>query len=138
MRLGTSSQRRGLMKLPIVPLLLTCGPTVLSTFALLRSLRDYKSLKIGALPLTMVSGAWLIAAYATYVFIRYTVEPSPYLPPWKDPETLDFGLLFLLAPLGFVFTMISKLRGASKSAVLSLAVAMLVLFIVGLLEGASV
>jgi hypothetical protein len=126
------------MEVPAVPLLLTCGPAVLSTFALLKSLRDYKRGEIRTIPLGMIFGAWLITAYAAYIFVLYTVRPSPNLPPWKDPETLDLGLLFLLAPLGFVFTILARLRGASKWVVVPLAVGLLVLFVVGLLEGASV
>ena len=66
------------------------------------------------------------------------MKPSPYLPPWKDPETLDLALLFLLAPLGIVSTVVAGLRGASKWVVVPLVVALVVLFLVGLLEGVSV
>jgi hypothetical protein len=80
----------------------------------------------------------LITAYAAYIFLRYTVKPSPYLPPWKDPETLDLALLFFLAPIGLVATVIAGLRGASRWVVVPLVAALLVLFLVGLLEAASV
>lgn len=126
------------MKVSVVPLLLTCGPAVLSTFALLKSLRNYKNHELRALPLGMIGGAWIISVYAAYILVRYTVNPTPDLPPWKNPETLDLALLFLLAPLGFVFTVIAGLRGASKAVVTSLSVALLILFAVGILEGVSV
>ena len=82
--------------------------------------------------------AWLITAYAAYIFLRYTVKPSPFLPPWKDPETLDLGMLFLLAPIGLVSTGIAGMRGASRWIVIPLVVALFVLFFVGVLEGISV
>jgi hypothetical protein len=122
----------------IVPLFLTCGPAVFATFAVVDALKGYKSGKLRAFPVGCVGGAWLITFYAAYIFLRYTLKPSPDLPPWKDPETLDLGLLFLLAPIGLVLTMIAGLRGASRWAVVPLVAALLVLFLVGILEGASV
>jgi hypothetical protein len=126
------------MRLLIVPLVLTCGPALLSTFALVRTLKDYRGGRIGPFPACAVVGAWLVTAYAAYVFLRYTVKPSPDLPPWKDPETLELGLLFLLAPLGLISTIAAGVRGSSRWVVVPLVVAMLVLFLVGVLEGASV
>jgi hypothetical protein len=126
------------MRLLVVPLLLTCGPAVLSTFALVRTLKEYKRGQLRSLPLWAVGGAWLITTYAAYIFLYYTVKPSPDLPPWKDPETLDLGLLFLLAPIGLALTVIAGVRGASRWAVVPLVAALLVLFLVGLLEGVSV
>lgn len=80
----------------------------------------------------------MITVYAAYIFVYYTMKPSPDLPPWKDPETLDLALLFLLAPIGLVSTVIAGVRGVSKWTVVPLVAALLVLFFVGLLEGASV
>jgi hypothetical protein len=126
------------MQLLAVPLLLTTGPAALSTFALVRALKDYRGGKLRSLPLWAVVAAWLVAAYAACVFLYYTVKPSPDLPPWKDPETLDLGLLFLLAPIGAVSTVVAGVRGASRWIVIPLAAAMVTLLLVGLLEGASV
>jgi hypothetical protein len=126
------------MQSPVVPLLLTCGPAVLSTFALVRSLKDYRSGQLHALPLWSIVGAWLITAYAAYIFLRHTLKPSPYLPPWKDPETLGLAILFLLAPIGLVATGVAGMRGAQRWIVIPLVVALFVLFFVGVLEGASV
>jgi hypothetical protein len=126
------------MRLLLVPLLLSCGPAILSTLALLRTLKEYRSGQLRAFPLWVVGGAWLITAYAAFIFLRYTVKPSPYLPPWKDPETLDLALLSFLAPIGLVATVIAGLRGASRWVVVPLVAALLVLFLVGLLEAASI
>jgi hypothetical protein len=126
------------MRLLLVPLLLSCGPAVLSTFAVFRTLKEYGSGQIRAFPLWAVGGAWLITAYAAYIFLRYSLKPSPLLPPWKDPETLYLAMLFFLAPIGLVATVIAGLRGASRWVVVPLVAALLVLFLVGLLEGASV
>jgi hypothetical protein len=126
------------MQLPLVPLLLSCGPAVLSTFAFLRTLKEYGTGQIRAFPLWAVGGAWLVTAYAAYVFLRYSLKPSPFLPPWKDPETLDLAMLFFLAPIGLVATALAGRRGASRWVVGPLVAALLILFYVGLLEGASV
>ena len=124
--------------MPAVPFLLTCGPFVFSTFALARGLRAYKTGQLRAFPLWMAGTAWLITAYAAYTFVRYTLAPAPNLPPWKDPQTLNLALLFLLAPIGVVATVISGVRGATRWVVLPLLAAMLVLFFVGVLESSSV
>ena len=126
------------MRLLAVPLLLTCGPFLFATFALARTITSYRGGRLRPLPLWSVGVAWLVTVYGAYVFLYYTLKPSPELPPWKDPETLDLGLLFLLAPVGLVATVVAGLRGASRWAVISLVAALLVLFFVGLLEGASV
>jgi hypothetical protein len=126
------------MQVPAMPLILTCGPAVLSTFALVRTLREYKSGQVRTFPLWAVGGAWLVTAYAAYIFLRYTVKPHPFLPPWKDSETLGLAMLFFLAPIGLVSAVVAGIRGASRWVVVSLVIGLLVLFLVGLLEGASV
>ena len=126
------------MRLPIVPFILTCGPAGLSTFALVRTWKEYKGNQLGTFPLYAVGAAWLVTAYAACIFLRYTLKPLTFLPPWKDPETLDLAMLFFLAPIGFVFAVLAGLRGASKWVVVSLVVALLILFLVGFLEAASV
>jgi hypothetical protein len=126
------------MELLVVPLLLTCGPAVLSTFSVVKTMQDYRGGHVRASPLWAIGGAWLVAVYAAAVFLYYTVRPSPNLPPWKDPETLDLALLFVLAPVGLIAGALAAFRGASRWAVIPLVAALLVLFFVGLLEGASV
>jgi|ERR1700733_225453 len=126
------------MRLLLVPLFLVCGPAALSTFALVRALKEYRGGQLRAFPLWLVGGAWLISAYAALIFLRYTVKPSPYLPPWKDPETLYLALLFLLAPIGLIAGVIAGLRGASRWVVIPLVAALVVLSLVGFLEAASV
>lgn len=126
------------MRLLVVPLLLTCGPAALSTVAIVKAIKDYRSGQLRAFPLWAIGAAWLITAYAACTFLRYTIKPPPDLPPWKDPETLDLALLFLLAPIGLVSTVIAAKRGASRWTVIPIIVALLVLFLVGLLEGVSV
>lgn len=127
------------MQVLVVPLCLTRGPAVLSTGALARTFADYRKHRVRLVPLVAVGCAWLITAYAACTFLRYTIHSSAAnLPPWKDPETLDLAMLFLLAPIGLVATVIAALHGGSKWAVVLLVVGLLALSFVGLLEGASV
>jgi hypothetical protein len=121
-----------------MPALLTCGPTLLAGAALVRVSREYKIGATGVTAVVAVCGAFLIAAYAAYVYIYYMLKPSPNLPPWKDPMTLDLGMLFLLAPVGLVFPFWAAKTGASKWVVVPLLAALLVLGVVGLLEAGSV
>jgi hypothetical protein len=123
----------------LVPTLLTCGPAALSALAFVRALKEHRSARIQRSALWAVGGVVLITAYAAYTFVHYTLKPPPDSPPpWQDPETLDLAMLFFLAPVGLIFAVIAGVRGASKRVVAPLIVALLVLFLVGLLEGASV
>ena|SRR5277367_1416712 len=128
------------MKELFVPLLLTCGPAVLSTAALAETFSRYRKEQLRASPMLMVAGAWLVTAYAAYVFLRYTLMPpagSP--PPWQDPETLDLAMLFFLAPVGLGLTVAAGMGGgASRWAVIALVIALFILFAVGMMEGISV
>lgn len=118
--------------------LLTCGPFAISALAFLRALSEYRGARIPRSALWPVSGVLLIAAYAAYTFIYHTLKPSPSLPPWKDPETLNLALLFLLAPVGIIFAVVAGVCGSSKWVVVPLFTASLVLFLVGILEAMSV
>jgi len=122
----------------LMPILLTCGPFAFSTFSLIDGIRSYQKGRLGLLPLFAIGCAWLVAAYSAGVFLYYTFRPGPFLPPWKDPKTLDLGLLFLLAPIGIAATVFAGQRGASRWVILTLLGAMLVLLFVGLLAAASV
>lgn len=123
----------------LVPTLLTCGPWLLSTAALVETFARQRNDQAKRSAVWMVGIAWLVSAYAAYVFVRYTFHPPPGSPPpWKDPETLDLAMLFLLAPIGLAFTIAAGLKGASRWTVMALVVALIVLFVVGLMEGISV
>lgn len=127
------------MKTLIVPLFLVCGPLFLSSAALLDTFIRYRKEQIRSVPLYMVGGTWVVALYAAYVFLRYTVFPPPGSPPpWNDPETLDLAMLFFLAPIGFAMTVVAGNRGASRQTVIALLLAMFVLFVVGMMEVISV
>jgi hypothetical protein len=127
-----------LMRSLLLPLLIICGPAIASTIALLRAVKEYRSGKLRAFPLCAVAGAWLITAYAPYVFLRHVMKSSPYLPPWEDPETLHLAMLLFLAPVGLGATAVAGLCGASRWVILPLAASLLLLFLVGCLEAASV
>jgi hypothetical protein len=53
------------------------------------------------------------SAFAVAVFFYFHVRPpSPSLPPWKDQEILNLGLLFLLASIGMTIGLIAAAPGA--------------------------
>jgi hypothetical protein len=122
----------------LLPLLFTCGPALLSVLAFVKIFKEYRSAQAQPIALWSVGGILLVTAYAAYISIYYAIKPPPDSPPWKDPVTLDLGLLFLLAPIGLVLAVIARLRGASKWVVTPLVAALLVLFLVGCLAAASV
>jgi len=78
------------------------------------------------------------AAFAAWNFLYYHLRPTPDLPPWKDPQVLNFGLLFLTAPFGMIVGFIAGLRGTPWWLVGVMLAASLPLLLVGLLAGASV
>ena len=123
----------------LVPALLTCGPWLLSSGALAETFVRCRKGMAQSSAVWLVGGAWLVSAFAAYVFLRYTLFPLPGSPPpWKDPETLDLALLFFLAPVGVGFTIAAKFKSASSWAMIALLISMAFLLGVGLLEGISV
>ena len=127
------------MNVLFVPALLTCGPALLATAALWETASRLKKHMTRPASVWTVGAVWLITVYAAYVFLRYTLFPPPGSPPpWKDPETLELGLLFFLAPVGIGVTIAAGVFGASRRSVLALVASLLVLFAVGCMEGMSV
>lgn len=125
------------MQVPVTGLAITCGPLVLA-LASCASLFRLRGNKPQPSALWATGTVTIYSAYAAYAFLRYSVGPPLDLPPWKDPETLDLALCFLLGPIGFVLSIFAGVRGASKWVVIPLVMASVVLFLVGLVAGASV
>jgi hypothetical protein len=126
------------MFLRAVPLLLTCGPLALTVAAwatLVWKSRPRWPRPIQLVALSIVSAN---AVYAAVTFLSYTFKPSPDLPPWKDPETLDLALLFLTAPIGIIVSIVAGLRMGPKWLIAILITASAILMLVGMMEGASV
>jgi len=120
----------------LIPSLFTCGPLVflLALWGWLVWKRKWPQ-PIGLVAFGIVTGN---AAFAAYNFIYYQLRPTPQLPPWKDPQVLNFGLLFLLAPVGMIVGFIAGLRGTSWRLVWMLQIASLPLFGIGILAGMAV
>jgi hypothetical protein len=78
------------------------------------------------------------AAYAAFVYLYYSLKPSPWLPPWRDSETLDLALLFFTAPIGIIVTIVAAAKGAQKWLIAALVIALAMLSLVGVLEAISV
>jgi hypothetical protein len=136
----TTPTEGALVKMPLklIPLLLTSGPLVLTVCAWARL---YTQRRLGwpkPVAMAALGIASANATYAAFVYLYYSLKPSPWLPPWKDPETLDLGLLFLTAPTGIIVTIIAAARGAQKWLIVTLIIALATLSFVGLLEGSSV
>jgi hypothetical protein len=119
--------------------LLTCGPLVLTLAAWVKLYWTRQGQWPRPVALIALSVVSLNAALAAGLFVYYHFEPSsPSLPPWQDPEILNFGLLFLLAPIGMVIGFIAAARGAPKWLICVLEIASVPLFVVGLLASAAV
>src|ERR1700722_9612228 len=101
-----------LMFLPMVPLLLTCGPLVLALFAGWRLWREKQSRPLGGFTIWAVCIVIANAVYAAFTFLSYSLWPSN-LPPWNDPGTLHLALLFLTAPFGIIVCVLAALRGTA-------------------------
>ncbi len=99
----------------IILYILTCGPFVLVLFAwtklyLARQRQWPRPMALAALGIVSAN-----AAFSAGTFLYYQARPSTiFLPPWKDPEILTLGWLFLLAPIGMVLGVIAGVQGAPK------------------------
>lgn len=86
--------------------LFTCGPFALTLAGWIRLCWTGQWPRPVGLAALGTSAA--TAAYATWICLYYTLRPpNPSLPPWRDPQILDFGLLFLLAPIGMILGLIT-------------------------------
>lgn len=79
------------------------------------------------------------AAYAAGIVIYYEARPpASNLPPWKDPEILSLGLLFVNGPVAIALAMWAASRGAPKWLAWIVGPGSVPLTILGLLAGAAV
>jgi hypothetical protein len=113
--------------------LLTCAPLALTLAAwgkVYWSRRRQWPQRLALVALCVVSAN---AAFAASSYLYYHLRlPSSSLPPWKDPETLNFGLLFLLAPIGMIIGVIAAARGGTpKWLICILELASLPLLVIG-------
>jgi len=118
--------------------ILTCGPLLLTLAAWMRlywAPRDQRH----ALALLALGIASANAALACGTFLYYELRPlSHFLPPWQDPEILQLGLLFLLAPIGMILGVVAGVRSAPKWLIGIVELASLPLFVVGIMASSAV
>lgn len=117
--------------------LLACVPLllVLATWTRLTRTRQWPSW----LPVVTLSWVTAIAIYSAVLFIYYTFRPAaPSLPPWQNPEILDFAMLFLLAPIGMILGAISGgWRKAPAWLILVVEIACVPLLLLGVIASAA-
>ena len=118
--------------------LFSCGPlaVMIATWVGLSRVRDHQRPRLATIALSIVTANSMFAAF-TYAYYRVH-PPSPSLPPWKDPQILNFGLLFLLAPIGMIVGGIAATRGTAKWLILVLEVASIPLLVLGFFASAAV
>ena len=118
--------------------LFTCGPVVLMFAAWItvwvRRKRE-RTTFLGAIALAIATANAVLAAGTV---LYHDVMPAPSLPPWKNPEILNLGLLFLSAPIGFVVAMWAVSRGAPRWLTWMIGLGSVQLTIVGLFASAAV
>lgn len=119
--------------------LLTCGPIVLTVPAWVKLY--WARMQQWPRALTIITLAVVTAnaglAAGTYLFFE-SRPPSGFLPPWRDPETLQLGMLFLFAPVGMILGAVAGARGAPKWLVWIVEIASLPLLVVGFFAAESV
>jgi hypothetical protein len=121
----------------VIPLF-SCGPLALTIAAWvgLSWVRTHQRSRLAIIALSIVTANAMFAA-GTYAYYRMH-PPSPSLPPWKDPQILNFGLLFLLAPIGMIVGGVAATRGTAKWLILVLEVASIPLLVLGFFASAAV
>jgi hypothetical protein len=120
----------------LIPYLLTCGPFVLMLAAWIRLFWTRQWPRPIALIALGIASA--NATFAAHTFLYYHLKPSPWLPPWQDPEVLNLALLFFLAPISIVVGLIAGGRGAPKWLVWAVQIASVPLFLIGILACVAV
>jgi hypothetical protein len=117
----------------------TCGPLVLvlGAWAILWRGKQWPR-SIALLALSIVTANALLAAWNFLYYQFRSVAQHP--PPWQDPENLNFGVLFLLAPVGIILGLVAAAKGAPtpKWLMVVLLVASLPLLLVSFLAAVSV
>jgi hypothetical protein len=121
----------------VIPLF-SCGPLALAIAAWVGVcwVRDHQRPGLAIIALSIVTANAMFAA-GTYAYYR-VYPPSPSLPPWKDPQILNVGLLILLTPIGMIVGGVAATRGTSKWLILVLEVASIPLLVLGFFAGAAV
>lgn len=119
--------------------LFSCGPLLLTVAAWGRLywLRDRQ----GPLRFTIIALSILTAnaTFAAGTYAYYQVHPpSALLPPWKGPQILNFGLLFLLAPIGMIVGGVAAARGTAKWLVWLVELASVPLLVLGFFASMAV
>ena len=121
----------------LIPCVLTCGPLVITIAAWTRlyQKRQGRQHALGLVALGVVTAN---AAFAAATFLYYELRPpSHFLPPWQDPEILQLGLLFLLAPISMILGVVAGVLGAPKWLMVVVEIASLPLLAVGLMASAA-
>jgi hypothetical protein len=119
--------------------LLTCGPIVVTVPAWVKLYRARLQQWPRALTLTTLGIVTANAGLAAGTYLYFESRPrSGFLPPWQDPETLQLGMLFLLAPVGMILGAVAGARGAPKWLVWIVEIASLPLLVVGFFAAAAV
>lgn len=118
-------------------LLLSCTPLaiMLVAWAILYGCQRERVLPIGFIALGVATAN---AIFASGIFSYYELRPAGFLPPWHDPEILNLGLLFLLAPVAMVLGVVAAVRGAPKWLMGLVELSSVPLLIVGLFAVAAV
>jgi hypothetical protein len=102
------------MPMQIVPWLFNCAhfAVMLVAWGVLYRRREVKTVPlIGGVALGLATANALFGA-ATFTY--YELQPHVFRAPWQDPEILNLGLLFFLAPAAMVLGVVAAVRGAPK------------------------
>lgn len=115
---------------------LTCGPLVilLATWCkLVWTKQRPRPIAFAALVIATAN-----ASFAVWNFLYYHFKSSPDLPPWKNPEILNYGLFFLLAPIPMIVGSFAAARGAPKWLTYSIWIASAPLLLIGFFAAVAV
>jgi hypothetical protein len=119
--------------------LFTCGPLALTLAAWGKVYWSRRLQRPRRLALVALSVVTANAMFATGTYFYYRLHPpSSSLPPWKDPQILNFGLLFLLAPIGMIVGGIAGTKGTATWLIWLLELASVPLVVLGFFASMAV
>ena len=95
--------------------LLTYGPFALALIAWAGQILLWRRQKPGWMTLLALGLFGASASLAAWTFFSYDFRLSSNQAPWRDPEILNFGLLFFPVLVEMILAFGAILRGAPKS-----------------------
>jgi hypothetical protein len=135
--LGLCSDNRKMSE-NLLPLVMVCGPSLVVMATWVATLVQVQRIQVRPITWVALGVVTANAFWASYIYFFYRLHPSPWQAPWRDPQILNYALLFLMAPIGMLLTFVAAARGAPKWLFWALELSSAPLLLIGFLATGAV